>query len=446
MNACLQTDPEFAWLYLLRGFSSGQLGVKYLGLVKTSPGREVPLKSAAAFEFEEAEADLRDAMERLRRTPDNELQYVLLVNRGLIRFQRGRLDEAAADYQEAIRLKADPFLAHAEMAHVYQERHRPDEAIGQLTRAIALKPDWSPLYRGRAEILQARGEASPEDRKAALSDLKMAILHEQPDNPVLAQDHTSLGKLLYHDERLDEALAESERALGVLADYLDAHVLRIQVLLKLRRYAEVIRSCEVALAKGKKSSLLHDLRGLAHAAQDDYRAAIRNYSQALEIRPDDGRSLVHRGWAYLVLDSPRLALGDFDAAIKLDPADSDAINGRGTAHVRLGDHRAAAADAREALRLGRTSARITYNAARIYAMAASVAANDAGENGRVSRLMTTQYQDTAVRLVRDAIEREAPEKRASFWRDTIQSDPALKAIRRRLKFDELLATHKKTSS
>ena len=160
LDACLQTDPEFAWLYLLRGFASGQLVAKYLGLVKASPGREVPLKSAADFEFEEAEADLREAMERLRRTPDDELRYVLLVNRGLIRFQRGRLDEAAADYQEAIRSKKDPFLAHAELAHVYQKRDKPAEAVEQLTRAIALKPDWSPLYRGRAEVL-ARGDASP---------------------------------------------------------------------------------------------------------------------------------------------------------------------------------------------------------------------------------------------------------------------------------------------
>ena len=121
--------------------------------------------------------------------------------------------------------------------------------------------------------------------------------------------------------------------------------------------------------------------------------------------------LAHRGWAYLVSDSPRLALGDFDAAIKLDRADSDAYNGRGTAHVRLGDHRAAAADAREAIRLGKASPRDTYNAARIYALAASVAASEIGEKGRVSRVLSSQYQETAVRLIRDALELESPEKR-----------------------------------
>ncbi len=158
LNDCLQTDPEFAWLYLLRGFASGQLGAKYHNLVKSSPGRETALSASAEFEFGEAEADFQMALERLGSTPDADLQYVLLVNRGLVRFQRGRLDQAAADYQEAVRLKKDPFLAHAELAHVYEKQGKTDLAIEQFTRAIVLKPNWSPLYRGRAAVLEAKGD------------------------------------------------------------------------------------------------------------------------------------------------------------------------------------------------------------------------------------------------------------------------------------------------
>jgi tetratricopeptide (TPR) repeat protein len=371
---------------------------------------------------------------------------VLLVNRGLVRYQRGHLDEAAADYREAIRSKADPYLAHAELAHVYQKQDKPAEAIAELTRAIALNPDWPPLYRGRAEVLMTRPDASPEDRKAALADLETAIRDEQPDNPVLAKDHTDRGRLLYREERLAEALAESQLALGIAPDYPDAHVLKVQVLLKLRRYDEVIHSCNAALEKGKKSPLLYELRGLALAAGNDYAGAIRDYSRALEIRPDDGGLLVQRGWAYLVVNSPQLALGDFDAAIKLHPADGDAFNGRGTARVRLGDHRAAVADARAALRLGKANPGVTYKAARIFAMAASVAASDPVEKTRVTRLLASQYEDMAVRLARKAMELESPEKRMSFWKDTIQTDPALKVIRRRLRFDDLLAAQKKTGS
>ena len=129
---------------------------------------------------------MREALTRLGRTPDDELHYVLLVNRGLVRFQRGQLDEAASDYREAIALKKDPFLAHAELAHVCQKRDDSEGAIEQFTRAIAVKPDWAPLYRGRAEVRQRRADSSPEDRAAALADLEMAIRLEKPDNTVLA--------------------------------------------------------------------------------------------------------------------------------------------------------------------------------------------------------------------------------------------------------------------
>ena len=109
LDACLQTDPGVPMLYLLRSFASGQLGVKYLSLIKVSPGRETALKASAEFEFNEAELDINTALERLKSTPDEDLHYVLLLNRGYFRFQRGHIGEAAAAYQEAIGLKEDSY-------------------------------------------------------------------------------------------------------------------------------------------------------------------------------------------------------------------------------------------------------------------------------------------------------------------------------------------------
>ncbi len=113
--------------------------------------------------------------------------------------------------------------------------------------------------------------------------------------------------------------------------------------------------------------------------------------------------------------------------------------------MRLGDHRAAVADARDAIRAGKSDPRATYNAARIYAIASAVAASEVGEKGRASAALASGYQDTAVQLIRERFEREPPENRPAFWRDTIRLDPALKAIQRRLKYDELIAPNRKTA-
>ena len=149
---------------------------------------------------------------------------------------------------------------------------------------------------------------------------------------------------------------------------------RFRSLLKLRRYRRSDSARATSPSRtGKKSALLYELRGQAEADHNDYSGAIRDYGRALELRPDDAGLLVSRGWAYLVFDSPKLALADFEAAIKLDPADGDAYNGRGTAQARLGDHARRRGRRPRGPPSRRANPRVTYNAARIYAIAASVA-------------------------------------------------------------------------
>ena len=207
----------------------------------------------------------------------------------------------------------------------------------------------------------------------------------------------------------------------------------------------MIRACDTALSKGRKSAVIYEFRGLALSRTEDYPGAIRDFGLALELRPHDATLLKQRGWAYLSADAAKLALADFDAAIKLKPDDADAFTGRGSAHARLGDHRAAVADAREAIRVGKTDPRVTYNAARIYAIAASVAASEVGEKGRAAGVTRVPIPGCRRTIdSRSASSKSRPRTRPAFWRETIQLDPAMKVIKRRLNYDELIASNKKT--
>ncbi len=138
LNTCLEREPEFAWLYILRGFASSSIPAH-------SP-QEV------ALGFENAEADYDRARELLDRKPNDELRYILLVNRGVLRFQHGKLDQAATDLQAAIRLNDRSSQAYAALAEVYWKQGKPDEAVEQFGLAIERRPDWAPLYRGRADV------------------------------------------------------------------------------------------------------------------------------------------------------------------------------------------------------------------------------------------------------------------------------------------------------
>ncbi len=202
----------------------------------------------------------------------------------------------------------------------------------------------------------------------------------------------------------------------------------------MKRYNELIASCDALLARGKPSAEVYQLRGLARENQGEYTVAIADFTQAIAIKPGSAPLLVRRGGLYLVTDAPRSALRDFDEAIRLDPSNGDAYVGRGMARVALGQHSEAVADAATALRQGEPTSRRLYNAARIHARAAVAvsAAGDARRKGQDALALMNQYQDQAVALVREVLNREPADQRAAFLRDVVQADPALRSLRRRL--------------
>jgi serine/threonine protein kinase/tetratricopeptide (TPR) repeat protein len=448
LNACLQRERDSAWLYLLRGFASNEVAATFLSLAARSADREERFRDQVSFQFEAAESDYIRAQELLERKPNNELQYALLVNRGVLGLQRRDFDKAAEYLKAAIRLDGRQYPAYAALAHVYQERHSRHAALEQFRRAIALRPGLASLYRDRAEVELQREHLTPAQRARALSDLEQAIRLEHPGDRMLARDHTRRARILVLDHREAEALAACDAALKISPGDEKALRLRIDLLLAAKRHDEVIRSCDALMAGGKASATVAELRGLARAARRDYIGAIEDATIALSLSPEQARLLAWRGWLHLLTDGSRLALRDFEAVIQLDSSSADAYIGRGSARVRIGQHREGSADAEKALSLGLgdPGPRLFYNVARIYAMAAAVAGTEARKSGQEAVALVARYQDRAVILLQEAWKRTPDAERASFWRESIEADPALGALRRRLRFDGLVASNKHSSS
>jgi tetratricopeptide (TPR) repeat protein len=401
-------------------------------LIPTGAGTE-----EVKLRFEAAEADYRFAMDLLERKPNDELRYVVLVNRGLLRFQRDDLEEAVSDLTAAIRLNDRSSQAYGALAKVYLKQGRLDEAVEQFGRAIERQPDLAPLYRARADVELARKESTPGQRSRALRDLEQAIRLERPDNPVLARDHTNRGRLLYRDHREAEALTAWDAALKIDPHSPEALRLRIDLLLAAGRHGAVIRSCDALMAGGKLSAWVAELRGLAREGLKDYAGAIEDVTLVLALSPEKAALRIQRGWLYILTEAPRLAHGDFEEALRRDPSSGEAYTGRGAARVRLGRLRDGVTDAEKALSLGEPAPRLFYNAGRIYAQAAIVAGTEARKKGQDAVAIVNRFQDRAVVLVREALKRTPADRRAAFWRDSIQADPALRTLRRRIASPEL---------
>ena len=67
---------------------------------------------------------------------------------------------------------------------------------------------------------------------------------------------------------------------------------------ELQRFAEVERSCNALIARGKPSAVIHELRALARAELRDFSGAVDDLTYAIALRPEQ------RG----ALESARLAL------------------------------------------------------------------------------------------------------------------------------------------
>jgi tetratricopeptide (TPR) repeat protein len=247
-----------------------------------------------------------------------------------------------------------------------------------------------------------------------------------------------------------EALAACDAALKVAPRYPDALRLRGDLLLAAGRYNDLMRSCDALLAGGQMSAQVVELRGLARQALKDYAGAIEDATVALALAPDKTHLLVQRGWLYILAEAPRLALRDFEAVLSRDPSSGEAYTGRGAAQVRMGKLGEALDDVEKGLGLGQPTHLLLYNAGRIYAQAAIVASTEARRKGQDAVVLVNRYQDRAVTLVREALKRLPADRRASFWRDSIQADPALSTLRRRIASPELagpaLARDRKPSS
>ncbi len=434
LTACLSQHGNLPWLYLLRGTAYRALGSALSTAARTTRSPD-SLAAEAEARFNDAETDFRKAQEL---DLEHSLQYVLAMNRGVLRFQRGDWNAATADFEEAVALDPKQSHAHASLAQSLRKLGRYEEAITELDQAIALEPENADFHRGRASARLDRDPLPPDQVEPALRDLETAARLAPSGARCAADDQARAGHLLLRLGRYREALEAAENALGLASNSSTAHLVRVSALLELERFDEAIRASDAALAAAPGVTDLYRLRGLARVARGDAPGAIDDYTEALSLAPRD-RAVVlgKRGWAYLLTHSYELALRDFEAVILLDSSSSEGYAGRAAALIRLGRTRDALSDVDTSLRTEPT-ARMYYLAAQTFTQASLRAAEDVARHGRPASRDSLAYEARASDLLRLALERTPSSQRSTFWSNVVARDPGLAALLRNPKVIERL--------
>ena len=73
-------------------------------------------------------------------------------NLGNVLLDQGKLDEAAAQYEQAVALKPDLFQAHNNLGNILAEQGKLDQAVARFEQALALKPDLAEAHNNLGNV------------------------------------------------------------------------------------------------------------------------------------------------------------------------------------------------------------------------------------------------------------------------------------------------------
>jgi len=425
LTVCLQ-QRDFVMARVLRGFAASS---------------QAAGKNNASL-FADARADLDQA---LRQDCTPLVQYVGRVNRGVLFIQQRQWQEAIEDLQEAIRLQPDSYVGYVNLAQAHQGLKQWDKALAVLNQAIGKAPGVGLVYETRARVRRER-----QDQAAARADFEKAIALEPAGSasPRLAGMLVELGRLLERGGNPRAALERYDAALKAQPDYALAHRFRAEALLALGRRREAAVDLDRYLKLEREpSAQAYRARGLLHVREGQYPAAVVMFTLALQREPDDLATCCDRGWAYLLQDAARPALADFETVLHKQANNVEALLGRGNARVRLRQVAEAVLDAEAADKAGLLDERQLYNLTCIYALTvAQLELDSRGKRDPLTDRRIALYEEKALGCLNRTLDKVTPERRATFWRQQVEVDPALTAIRRGAAYFELAARYGRPGS
>lgn len=272
-----------------------------------------------------------------------EERAIILNDRGLANWRRGRALVAIADFNQAIMLYPEFAATYNNRGNVLIAIGRPDEAIRDFNRASALSPGYAvPLVnRGNAQMALGRLDAAIKDFSAAIA---LA--------PGLAEAFNGRGKAQMRALRPFAALRDFSRAIGLDPKLAVAYENRAVANRELGKYSDAINDLTQAITFAPANAKLYLLRGRAYLDGKNLNSAIKDFEKIIQTSERDAAvALAYRGLALARAGAQEEAMADFAAAIERDPRNAAAYANRAKVHLARGEPELGLPDIERALSL-----------------------------------------------------------------------------------------------
>jgi protein O-GlcNAc transferase len=230
--------------------------------------------------------------------------------RALALHRQGRLDQAAALYEDILRREPQHFHALHCLGLIALTERQPARAAELLGSAILINPNDAAAvnHLGNALLELNQPQAAVEQFDKAIS-LK----------PDFAEAHFNRANSLLDAGRFDAAIDGYDAAVSRKPDFAAAHNNRGLALCGARRYEEAVAAFGKAMLIEPDNADAHHFRGNALQDVKQYEAAIASYEKAIELRPDYADAYYARGNALGQLQAYPAAVASYDRAMALKP-------------------------------------------------------------------------------------------------------------------------------
>ncbi|MBD2175848.1 tetratricopeptide repeat protein [Pseudanabaena sp. FACHB-1998] len=257
----------------------------------------------------------------------SERRIELLLEQGGLLVAGNRCQEAIANCDLAIQIRADNHLAWYNRAVALDLSDHHEEAVENYRHALSFKEDFYAAWHNLGTSLSMLGRY-----EEAINSYNIALKHK-PDY------HFSYGgKGLVYSVlgKYEEAIKHCEKALALRPDYVQGWFSRAYALESIGKYGEAVASYDRALEYKPRDHQIWYSRAKALEQWGNFTEAISSYDQALEIRPDDYYAWNNRGLVLSKLELYEEAIISHDQALEINPEDHFAWYSRGNALSGLG--------------------------------------------------------------------------------------------------------------
>ena len=217
-------------------------------------------------------------------TPDN---YIAHNNLGNVLLQKGKVDEAIAQYQQALQINPNYARARNNLGNALCQKGNVDEAIAQYQRALQNTPDSAEIHNNLGMALLQKGRVDE-----AISHYQQAL----QISPNYIKARYNFGMALFQKGRVDEAIAQYQMVLQIKPDSAETHNNLGYVLLQKGKVDEAMVHFQKALQIKPDYAKAHSNLGNALLQKDRADEAISHYQLALQIKPDSPDVLNNLAW------------------------------------------------------------------------------------------------------------------------------------------------------